>query len=221
MNMLDIIADIVNILGDILCLLFDLLILNNNGAFSSFTNLHDEDVLLDKKKYHFFCEYTYDDAEKETYLSIVDKLKRLDFFAYKMDNVEMKTIIHKKNEIVKQDDSVAITTSLIPGVFFITSYEKIAVLEETENTFTLCMTTCSENMLNGYYRFQLKYNVDNKQIEIKYSKVQTFITLQSIFLLQLYKTTYIESSKLSISNTINYLLKDNACTATDVDYHYS
>lgn len=218
---MDIIADIVNILGDIVCLLFDLLILNNNGAFSSFTNLRDEDVLLDKKKYHFFCEYTCDDAEKEKYLLIVDKLKHLDFFAYKMDNVEMKTVIHKKNEIVKQDDSVAITTSLIPGVFFITSYEKIAILEETDNAFTLCMTTCSENMLNGYYRFQLKYNVDNKQIEIKYSKVQTFVTTQSYLLLQLYKTTYIELSKSSISNTINYLLKDNTCTATHVDYHYS
>ena len=133
----------------------------------------------------------------------------------------MKTVIHKKNEIVKQDDSVAITTSLIPGVFFITSYEKIAVLEETDNAFTLCMTTCSENMLNGYYRFQLKYNVDNKQIEIKYSKVQTFVTTQSYLLLQLYKTTYIELSKSSISNTINYLFKDNTCTATDVNYHYS
>jgi hypothetical protein len=217
-----IVSDILRNLGGIICcILFDILVLNNRGAFSSVTNLHNEGVLLDKKKYHFYWEHICDDIDREKYLSIVDKIQRLDIFAYKVDNAELKTMIHKKNELVKQDDLVAITTSLVPDRFFITSYEKIAVLEETENTFILCMTTCSENLLNGYYRFQLKYNVDDKKLDFKYSKVQTFSTLPAEMILQLFREMYIEVNKVSISNTINYLLNDTTYTSADVGYHYS
>jgi|LakMenEpi03Aug12_release.lakeMendotaPanAssembly.Ray.scaffolds.fasta_scaffold703966_2 hypothetical protein len=208
-----------DILCRIICVFFDFLVLNNKGAFSSFSNLHDKVVLLEKKKYHFSCEYTCD-AERTKYVSVVDKIKELDFFVYKMDNIELKTVVHKKNKIVKQDDVVAITTNVISNNFYITSYEKIAILEETENTMTFCMTTCSENFVNGYYRFKVKYNVDNKQIELKYSKVQSFDTLLSWFLIKINETIYIEDGKTSIMNTINYLLNDTPLNINDVKYDY-
>ena len=212
-----------NLISDLLCwiicILFDFLVLNNKGAFSSFSNLHKKDVLLDKKKYHFCCEYTCD-AERTKYLSAVDKIKQMDFFVYKMDNDELKTVVHKKNKIVKQDDVVAITTIVISNNFYITSYEKIAVLEETENTMTFCMTTCSENFVNGYYRFQLKYNADTQQIGLKYSKVQSFDTQLSWLLIKINETLYIEDSKASVANTINYLLNDTGLNIKDVKYDY-
>jgi flagellar basal body-associated protein FliL len=82
------------------------------------------------------------------------------------------------------------------------------------------MTTCSENFVNGYYRFKVKYNVDNKQIELKYSKVQSFDTLLSWFLIKINETIYIEDGKTSIMNTINYLLNDTPLNINDVKYDY-
>jgi len=205
--------------GWAICLAFDFIVLNNNGAFSSLNNLHDTDVLLDKKKYHFSGKYTCD-AERKQYLSIVDKIKRLDVFAYKIDDVKLKTVVHKKNKIVEQDEVVAITTYLIPDVFYITSYEKVAVLEETENSLTLCMTTCSENIVNGYYRFQVKYDVEKQQIRLKYSKVQSFTTLPLRMLIKINESSYIEDSKTSVVNTFNYLFGVKTLNTTDVKYNY-
>jgi hypothetical protein len=205
--------------GGAICLAFDLLVLNNNGAFSSLSNLHDTDVLLDKKKYHFSGEYTYD-AEREHYLSIVDKIKRLDLFAYKVDDVDLKTVVHKKNKIVEQDEVVAITTYLIPDIFYITSYEKISVLEETENSLTLCVTTCSENIVNGYYRFKLRYDAKTQQIQMKYSKIQSFTTLPLRLLIKTNESSYIEDSKTSVINTFNYLFGVKTLNILDVKYDY-
>jgi len=202
-----------------LCLAFDLLVLNNNGAFSSLSNLHDRDVLLDKKKYHFSGKYTCD-AERKHYLSIVDKIKRLDVFAYKMDDVNLKTVVHKKNKIVEQDEVVAITMGLVSDTLYTTSYEKVAVLEETENSLSLCMTTCSENIVNGYYRFQLKYDVEKQQIRLRYSKVQSFTTLPLRMLIKINESSYIETNKLSVVNTFNYLFGEKIVDTTDVKYKY-
>ena len=205
--------------GGVICLAFDLLVLNNNGAFSSLSNLHDTDVLLDKKKYHFSGNYTCD-AERKKYLSVVDKIKRLDVFAYKIDDVNLKTVVHKKNKIVEQDEVVAITTGLVSDTLYTTSYEKVAVLEETENSLSLCMTTCSENIVNGYYRFQLKYDVEKQQIQLRYSKVQSFTTLPLRMLIKINESSYIESNNLSVVNTFNYLFGEKILDATDVKYNY-
>ena len=205
--------------GGAICLAFDLLVLNNNGAFSSLSNLHDTDVLLDKKKYHFSGKYTCDAGRKQ-YSTMVDKIKRLDLFAYKTDDANLKTVVHKKNKIIEQDELVAITTYLIQDILYTTSYEKVAVLEETENSLSLCMTTCSENIVNGYYRFQLKYDVEKQQIQLKYSKVQSFTTLPLRMLIKINESSYIDDSKKSVVNTFNYLFGDKTLSTADVKYHY-
>ena len=217
---MDTIVDILrNLGGGAICLAFDLLVLNNNGAFSSLSNLHDTDVLLDKKKYHFSGKYTCDAGRKQ-YLEMVDKIKRLDVFAYKIDDVNLKTVVHKKNKIVKQDEVVAITTGLVGDTLYTTSYEKIAVLEETESSLSLCMTTCSENIVNGYYRFQLKYDVENKQIQLKYSKVQSFTTLPLRMLIKINESSYIETNNTSVVNTFNYLFGAKMLSTAGVKYYY-
>ena len=183
------------------------------------SNLHDTDVLLDKKKYHFSGSYTCD-AKRKQYLSIVDKIKRLDVFAYKIDDMNLKIIVHKKNKIVEQDEIVAITTELVGDTLYTTSYEKVAVLEETETSLSLCMTTCSENIVNGYYRFQLKYDVEKQQIQLKYSKVQSFTTVPLRMLIKINESSYIEANNTSVVNTFNYLFGDKILSTADVKYHY-
>jgi hypothetical protein len=210
---------IVDILRNKISSLLDILLLNNNGAFSSFSNLHNTNVLLDKKKHHYSAKCSCS-ANRQKYLEIINKIKQLDVFAYKVDNVELKTVVHKTNKIVQEDDLVAITTSAINDILFTTSYEKIAVLEETRNTFILCMTTCSENVVNGYYTFKLKYDDDKQKINIKYSKVQSYTTLQSRLIKQINANSDIEEGKKSIINTINYLLNDNKLLTKDVKYEY-
>ncbi len=141
-------------------------------------------------------------------------------FAYKIDDVKLKTVVHKKNKIVEQDEVVAITTSFGSDTLYTTSYEKVAVLEETENSLTLCMTTCSENVVNGYYRFQLKYDIEKEQIQLRYSKVQSFATLPLRMLVKINESSYIEKGKTSVMNTFNYLFGVKALDTTDVKYNY-
>jgi hypothetical protein len=74
--------------------------------------------------------------------------------------------------------------------------------------------------VNGYYRFQLKYNADTQQIGLKYSKVQSFDTQLSWLLIKINETLYIEDSKASVANTINYLLNDTGLNIKDVKYDY-
>ena len=206
-------------LGNLVCIIFNFIVLNNNGSFSSFTNLHDKNILLNKKKYVFSGKYIKK-YNKIKYLEIVDKIKKLDIFAYKIDNINCKTIVHKKNIIVEQDDLITITNALIGDTIYTTSYERIAVLEETNNSLILCMTTCSENIINGYYRFVLKYDEDEQQIELNYSKFQSFTTLLLRFFINLNEIAYIESNNTSIMNTINYLFQDNIFTIDNVEYSY-
>ena len=214
---------IINILCNfcewLICLTFDLLVLNKNGSFSSLSNLHDKDVLLDKKKYHFTGKYTCD-TDITQYLAIVDKIKRLDIFKLKDDDPGWNAVIHKNKTLVQQDDLVAITTAVVGETLYTTSYEKIAVLEETENMLILCITTCSENIINGYYRFQLKYDIDKQQILLIYSKVQTFTSLMLRFLAKLNEDTYIEYNKVSVMNTFNHLFDSNIFLKKDVEYEY-
>jgi hypothetical protein len=142
-------------------------------------------------------------------------------FAYKVNDVNVKTIVHKKNTIVKQDDLVAISTELLNNTLFTTSFEKVSVLEETENSLILSMTTCSENIINGYYRFILNYDEDKKQIQLKYSKVQSVTTLPLRFLTTIInKSTYIDANKNSVMNTFNYLFQEDIFTKEDVKYSY-
>ena len=205
--------------GKIICFIFDVLILNYNGSFLSLSNLHNTNVSLDKKKYTFTGKYKMK-CDKNKYLYILNKLKKLDIFVYKIDNINLKTILHKKNNIIKQDDLIAITTNIYGNTFYTTSYEKVAILEETINSLILCITTCSENVVNGFYRFTLKYNVSKQQIHMKYSKVQSFTTLPLRCLIKLNENSYIESNKISIMNTFNYLFQDKIITTNDVNYIY-
>ena len=44
------------------------------------------------------------------YCQIVDKIKRLNVFTYKINDVNVKTIVNKKRKFVEQDELVSITT---------------------------------------------------------------------------------------------------------------
>ena len=206
-------------LRNLVCLMFNFIVLNNNGAFSSFTNLHNINILLNKKKYIFSGEYIKK-YNKVKYLEIVDKIKKLDIFAYKIDNINCKTIVHKINIIVEQDDLITITNALIGDTLYTTSYERVAVLEETNFSLILCITTCSENIINGYYRFILKYDEDKQEIQLNYSKIQSFTTFLLRFFINLNEIQYIESNNTSIMNTINHLFQDKIFTIDDVEYFY-
>ena len=150
---------------------------------------------------------------------MLDKIKRLDVFAIEIGDPEWNAVVHKKNKIVQEDELIAITTSLV-GALNTTSYEKVAALEETENTLSLCLTSCSENIINGYYRFQLKYDVNKQQIQLKYSKIQSLTTLPLRMLVSMQENTYIEYNKLSIVNTFNHLFGENILSLADVKYNY-
>jgi hypothetical protein len=198
----------------------DFLLLQNNGSYFSFTNFHNKKIPLDIRKHTFTGKYKQK-CKKSKYSQIVNKIKNLDVFAYKVNEVNVKTIVHKKNTIVKQDDLVAISTGLLNDTLFTTSFEKVSVLEETENSLILCMSTCSENIVNGYYRFSLTYNEDKRQIQMKYTKVQNFTTLPLRILVEnINNTTFIDTNKTSVMNTFNYLFQKEILTKEDVKYSY-
>jgi hypothetical protein len=209
-----------NIWGGVICKALDFLLLQNNGSYFSFTNFHNKKIPLDIRKHTFTGKYKQK-CKKSKYSQIVNKIKKLDVFAYKVNYVNVKTIVHKKNTFVKQDELIAVSTTFHFDNLFSTSFEKVSVLEETENSLILCMSTCSENIVNGYYLFLLNYNEDKRQIQMKYTKVQNFTTLPLRILVEnINNTAFIDNCKTSIMDTFNYLFQKEIFTKEDVKYSY-
>lgn len=199
---------VIIILLSLISLLVLLLMLSYNGSFVSFTNLHDQEINLEINKHHFLGNYSFI-ATKDKYNDIVKKLKFLDIFSYKHDDMNLKTVIHRKNsdKPVKLDDVVSVTTRFASDNLFTTSYEKVAILEETDNSFIMCMTSCTENIINGYYRIKVTFSDRYNSITINYAKVQTLsplilrLALDGVF----GNKSYIEANIASVKNTINFL----------------
>lgn len=199
---------VIIILLSLISLLVLLLMLSYNGSFVSFTNLHDQEINLEINKHHFLGNHTFT-ATKDKYNDIIKKLKFLDIFSYKHDDMNLKTVIHRKNsdKPVQLDDVVSVTTRFASDNLFTTSYEKVAILEETDNSFIMCMTSCTENIINGYYRIKVTFSEQNNSITINYAKVQTLsplilrLALDGVFGNKSYK----EANIGSVKNTINFL----------------
>ena len=199
---------VIIILLSLISLLVLLLMLSYNGSFVSFTNLHDQEINLEINKHHFLGNHTFT-ATKDKYNDIIKKLKFLDIFSYKHDDMNLKTVIHRKNsdKPVQLDDVVSVTTRFASDNLFTTSYEKVAILEETNNSFIMCMTSCTENIINGYYRIKVTFSEQNNSITINYAKVQTLsplilrLALDGVFGNKSYK----EANIGSVKNTINFL----------------
>ena len=133
--------------------ILNFIFLSNNGSFFSNTNMNDvkdTDFNLEINKHHFLGNHTFV-SDKNKFDEIINKLKFLDIFSYEHDNKVLKTVIHRKNsdKPVNVDDVVSVTTRFMSDNLFTTSYEKVAILEETSNSFIMCMTSCSENIING------------------------------------------------------------------------
>lgn len=205
--------------GKAICKVLNLLILNNNGSFFSFTNLYNEKISSYIKKYTFIGNYNGNCIRKK-YCEIVDKIKRLNVFTYKVKDENVKTIVNKKKKFVEQDELISITTNFGSNKLFITNFVKIAVLEETPNSLVFCMTTCGENIVNGYYRFVLNYNEEKQEIQLKYSNVQSFTNLALRLFTLFNEQSYIDTCKKDVMDTINYLLQDKVFTINNVKYSY-
>jgi hypothetical protein len=131
---------------ELLCKIFDAIILANNGAFSSFTNFNGKTIPMDIKRYHF-SGYYKTKCSKAKYNQIVDKIKQLDIFAYRVDELDFKTVVHKPAKYISENDLIGISSSFINDNFFITNYDKVSLLEETDTSLILCISSCSENWI--------------------------------------------------------------------------
>lgn len=207
--------------------ILNFIFLSNNGSFFSNTNMNDvkdADFNLDINKHHFLGNHTFV-SDKVKFDEIVKKLKFLDIFSYEHDNKVLKTVIHRKNsdKPVNIDDVVSVTTRFMSDNLFATSYEKVAILEETSNSFIMCMTSCSENIINGYYRIKVQFDEKTNSIAINYAKVQTIEPFILRILIdnrftgnQKYKDVNINSVK----NTINFLSGKEDFKIENVIYEY-
>jgi hypothetical protein len=192
------------------------LTLGNESYFST-TNLHNDNITLPGGKYHFRGNLNYD-ASSQDYTNLVKKIKKLDIFAYKVDDINVKTIIHRNNsdQDIKLDDEIAVTTTSLSDSFFTTSFEKICVLQETENSLLLCITANSQNIIDGYYRIYVTYN--NGKITIDYTKVQNPITWFFKSITFFFKQKYVDLNTESVKNTMNYLSERTLFKIEDVKF---
>ncbi len=199
------------------------LLVSYNGMFLTSSNLHDKDISMEICKHHFLGHYTFI-STREKYREILNKLRFLDIFAYKHDDPNLKTVIHRKNsdKPVQVDDLVSVTTRLVGGLYM-TSYEKVSILEETENLFIMCMTTCSENCVNGYYRIKVDFEESSSSITIEYAKVQSLAPLLLRLALDNGVTDngrYRKGNMESVANTINFLTGNRDFNVEKVVYKY-
>lgn len=170
---------------------------------------------------HQFSGYYKTKCDKAKYNQIVDKIKQLDIFAYRANEPDFKTVVHKPTKYVSEDDLIGISTSFISDSFFITSYDNICILDENDNNFMLCISSCSESWINGYYRWKIKYDETRHIITMKYSKVQKFQNTIGLQLLSILTTPiYVDINKQSVVDTFNYLFQDEVMNVNDVIYYY-
>ena len=202
--------------GDILCSALNLIVLNNNGAFFTLSNLHDVSLnLANYDKYHFLGTHSKE-CSRDEYLQMVDKISQLDIFAYKYDNLTLKTVVHKRSKYIQTDDIIGITTEFWNDTLFATSIEKVALFSKTDNNCDLYMTTCSENFANGYYGMFLKY--DNGVATLTYNKVQNTNTFALGLYVKFVETSYLLGSKNSVRNTMNYVMNTDDFSVENVAY---
>jgi hypothetical protein len=188
--------------------ILNFIFLSSNGSFFSSNNMHDvkdSDFNLEINKHHFLGNHIFT-ADRNKFNEIVKKLKFIDIFSYQRDNKDLKTVIHRKNsdKPVNIDDVVSVTTRFMNDKLFTTSYEKVAVLEETDNSFIMCMTSCSENIINGYYRIKVNLDENKNSITINYAKVQSLQPFIMRILLN-NNSKYVDANINSVKNTINFL----------------
>jgi hypothetical protein len=218
---------VINFLLSIIFVILNFIFLSNNGSFFSNTNMHDikdVDFNLEINKHHFLGNHTFV-SDKVKFDEIVTKLKFLDIFSYERDNKDLKTVIHRKNsdKPVNIDDVVSVTTRFMNDNLFTTSYEKVAILEETSNSFIMCMTSCSENIINGYYRVKVQFDENTNSITINYAKVQT---IEPFILRTLIDNKFTGNQKYkdaninSVKNTINFLSGKDDFKLENVIYEY-
>lgn len=218
---------VTNFVLSIIFVILNFIFLSNNGSFFSSTNMNDVkdvDFNLDINKHHFLGNHTFV-SDKVKFDEIVKKLKFLDIFSYEHDNKVLKTVIHRKNsdKPVNIDDVVSVTTRFMSDNLFTTSYEKVAILEETSNSFIMCMTSCSENIINGYYRIKVQFDEKTNSITINYAKVQT---IEPFILRTLIDNRFTGNQKYkdaninSVKNTINFLSGKDDFKIENVIYEY-
>ena len=188
-----------------------------NGSYFSTTNLHEAVIDLPGRKYHFNGDITYV-AERKDYDTIIKKLKKLEIFSYKVNDINVKTTIHRNNseQDVKIDDEIAVTVASLTDWLFTTSFEKVCVLDETENSFLICLCANSQNIIDGYYRIKVSY-ISN-QITINYCKVQNTITWFFKLITFFFKQKYINVNITSVKNTINFLSEKEEFKLEDVKF---
>jgi hypothetical protein len=78
------------------------------------------------------------------------------------------------------------------------------------------MTTCSENVVNGYYGLFLKY--EDGIATMTYKKVQSANTFGIGLYVKFMETSYLTISKDSVKNTINYVMNTDDFSVENVVY---
>jgi len=115
--------------------------------------------------YPYSMEKTYVSVSEadNKFREIVGKCKRGEFFYG-------NSVVEFKGEELKINQLIAVTVYLGLGIHS-TSYERVSTLTEQKKYFEMCLSACSENIIDGYYRIQV-YR-DGKRVEIKYEKIQS------------------------------------------------
>jgi hypothetical protein len=109
------------------------------------------------------------------------------------------TKVKFNGDFLKEDELVAITTNLILNIYS-TSYVRVSTLYETDEYFQLCLSSCEENIIDGYYR--IKITCTGTTIQINYTKVLSPIPT----IIKLYpKQRYIDINTKSVTLTVNEL----------------
>ena len=203
----------------VLCSALNLIVLNNNGSFFSFSNLHDASFDFSKYgKYHFTGTHTKRCSYDE-FRQMVEKVSQLDIYAYKHDDITLKTIIHKPSKYVKLDDIIGLTTYMVTDLLYITSFEKVAICSKRKKSYEILMTTCIENVVNGYYLYKLKYA--DGVATITYKKVQNVSTFMFWLMGRiLYPTdqSYYEFTAKYMAVSINWVADSTDFLAENVTF---
>jgi hypothetical protein len=175
--------------------------------YYSFSGKFDFPPIGNVKKYHVNSNITYKGTKTE-FENIKNSIKKCDIYP------GVNTKIYRKNANIPlyNDETFCISASLFP-ILYTMSFVKVSFIQEKDNEIILVISSCQENIINGYYRIICTFDGDN--ITIDYSKVQFPTTLFLRTISYLFNDMYVEGNKTSTIGTITKLSgKTNGINST-------
>ena len=105
-----------------------------------------------EKKFEYIKDLGNGEGTKENFNKIINSIKSGNI----IDNDHIDILFN--GNYMKEDSIVLMRTNLIIPALKSTTFLRVSTLYETDVYFELCLSASEENVIDGYYKYKIRYN---------------------------------------------------------------